>query len=139
MTNDPTNAALTWIVTTGGPSLATFQDYDTVTALLAGSANEVTNTNYARINLTDADLSAWSPDDTNNRIQLFLDLQTFANIAAGNTWHHLVIAYTPDTGTSTDADRIPITVSEILYNGSFVVPNGDDIFIDFSNGWVFAT
>ena len=52
--------------------------------MLAGPSAEVTNTNYARKTLTDADLVAWAPDDTNNWILLTLPLQTFVNIAAGS-------------------------------------------------------
>src|SRR5262245_46664284 len=48
--NGPTNSAFIMLVLalSGIEADATLKDYDTVAAILAGTTNEVTNTNYAR-------------------------------------------------------------------------------------------
>lgn len=139
--NDPTNSALIMLVlATGGDSLSILQDYDTVSTLLAGPSNEVTNTGYARKTLTDADLSAFSPDDTNNRILLTLPLQTFGtpNIAAGNVWDIVVVAYDPDTTGGTDTTLVPITAAELRIEGTAIPGVGQPIVVDYSGGWALA-
>jgi hypothetical protein len=128
-----------YVLATGGDPLATLADYDTLAAVLAGPSNEVTNTNYARKTLTDADLTAFTPDDTNNWILLTLPLQTFTTILAGNTWDIVGVAYDSDTTSGTDANVIPITFAEIRYQGTAIVPSGGNIVIDYSAGWVTAT
>jgi hypothetical protein len=138
--NDPTNSALIMLVlATGGDPLETLRDYDTVSAVLAGPSNEVTNGSYARKTLTDADLAAWTPDDVNNRVLLTLPVQTFATIAAGNSWDIVVVAYDNDTTSGTDANLIPIGFHELRFQGSPIVPDGNNIVVDFSAGWAQAT
>ena len=72
--NDPTNSALIIVaIDANGDTDATMKDRDDLAALLGGTANEVTNTNYARKVLTDADLAALpAPDDTNDRLSAIL-------------------------------------------------------------------
>lgn len=139
--NSPTNSALIFMVLESGSAggLSGLVDFDTFAAILAGGYTEVNNTNYARKTLTDADLSAWAPDDTNNRVVLTLPLQTFSSIAAGDTWDLGVWGYDPDTTGGTDSTVVPITGSELRFNGSAIVPAGDNILVDFSNGWIIAT
>lgn len=123
-TNDPTNSALIVLVlaTSGLESDATLMDVDTVAALVAGTTNEVTNTNYARKTLTDSDLSAFSPDDTNNRVDIDIADQTWTAVASGDGWSKLVIAYDGDTTGGTDANIIPLTAHDFV-----VTPDGSDI------------
>jgi hypothetical protein len=85
-----------------------------------------------------ADLAAWAPDDTNNRVLLVLPLQTWAAVTAGDNWEIVVVAYDNDTTGGTDANLIPITAGEIRENGTAVVPTGDPVVIDFSSGWIAA-
>lgn len=140
LTNDPASSALTLIVlASGSPGVNGLADFDTVAAILAGGYTEVTNTNYARENYTDADLSAWAPDDTNNRVLLTLPMWSSLNIAAGDVWDLAVVAYTPNTGTSTDTNRIPITASELRENGTALVPAASTMIVDFSGVWITAT
>lgn len=115
-------------------------DLDTVAAITAGGYTEVTNAGYARKTLTDADLAAWAPDDTNNRVLLVLPLQTFGspNVTAGDNWDLVVVAYDNDTTGGTDANLIPITAGEIRDGGTAIVPAGAPIIIDFSSGWIAA-
>jgi hypothetical protein len=123
--NDPANSALVLVaINNGGTSDATMQDYATLAALLgdAGVA-EVTNSGYSRKVLTDAELaSVPAPDNTNNRIELSLPAQTWATIGAGTAWTDLVVCYDPDTTTGTDADLIPLTLSDFV-----VTPSGADV------------
>lgn len=121
--NDPAASGLTIVAINTSAADAVLEDYDTLAALL-GDANtaEVTNTNYARIDLTDAELAAFAPDDTNNRVDLDIPDQTWTAIAAGDAWTDLVICYNPDVGTDVDANIIPLTQHDFA-----VTPDGSDI------------
>lgn len=122
--NDPANSALVIVVlaTSGLESDATLMDADTLAAVVAGTTNEVTNTNYARKVLTDADISAFAPDDTNNRVDLDIPDQTWTAVAAGDGWSKLVVCYDSDTTGGTDANIIPLTAHDFT-----VTPDGSDI------------
>lgn len=123
-TNDPANSALVIVVlaTSGLESDAVLMDMDTLAAVVAGTTNEVTNTNYARKVLTDADLSAFAADDTNNRVDLDIADQTWTAVAAGDGWSKLLVCYDNDTTGGTDANIIPLTAHDFV-----VTPDGSDI------------
>lgn len=123
-TNDPTNSALIILIlaTSGIESDATLKDVDTVTALVAGTTNEVTNSGYARKVLTDADIVAFAPDDANDRVDLDIPDQTWTGVAAGDGWNDLVVAYDNDTTGGTDANIVPMTMHDFV-----VTPDGSDI------------
>lgn len=108
-TNDPANAALIIVAINTTATDATLKDLDTLAAVL-GDVNtaEVTNTNYARKVLVDADLNALAPDDTNDRMDLDIADQTFADIVAGDAWTDLLICYDPDTTGGDDSAIIPL-------------------------------
>lgn len=139
--NDPTNSALIMMVLKSGSTDGVFglADFDTFSAITSGGYTEVTNTGYSRKTLTDASLSAFTVDDTNNRILLLLPIQTFTTISAGDIWDIVVVGYDNDTTSGTDANIVPITASEIRFNGSAITPAGDNIVIDYSAGWIMAT
>lgn len=122
--NDPTNSALVILIlaTSGIESDATLKDLDTVTALVAGTTNEVTNSGYARKVLTDADIVAFAPDDANDRVDLDIPDQTWTGVAAGDGWNDLVVAYDNDTIGGTDANIVPMTMHDFV-----VTPDGSDI------------
>jgi len=122
--NDPANSAFIVLVlaTTGIEADATLRDVDTVTALVAGTTNEVTNTGYARKTLTDADLVAFSPDDANDRVDLDVPDQTWTAVTAGDGWQDVVFAYDSDTTAGTDANVVPCTMHDFV-----VTPDGSDI------------
>lgn len=139
--NDPANSALIMAVLAeaGLESDAALKDKDTLAAVVAGTTNEVTNTNYARKVLTNVELSAYTVDDTSDRIVLFIPAQTFSTILAGDVWAKVVIAYDADTTAGTDSDIIPITAHDLILNGAYISPVGDAIGIDFSvDGFVIA-
>lgn len=121
--NDPANSALIIVVIeANGDTDATMRDRDDLAALLGGTANEVTNTNYARKVLTDADLAALSIDDTNDRIDLDIPDQTWTAVAAGTAWTDVLVCYDPDTTGGTDSAIIPLTCHDFA-----VTPDGSDI------------
>jgi len=122
-TNDGANSALIVVaVDANGETDANFRDFDDLAALLASTANEVTNTNYARKVLTDADLSAISVDDANDRFEVDIPDQTWTSISAGDAWTDLIICYDPDTTGGTDSSLIPLTLHDFA-----VTPDGSDI------------
>lgn len=139
-TNDPANSALILVVLaeSGLEADSVLKDKDDLAAVLSGSTNEVTNTGYSRKTLTDATLSAYTVDDTNDWILLTLPAQTFTTISAGNAWRKLLVCYDSDTTAGTDANIVPVTAHDLLINGAAVVPNGTDIVIDLSAGFVYA-
>lgn len=138
--NDPANSALILLVlaSSGLEADSVLRTYATVSALLAASNNEVTNTGYARITLTDASLSAYTVDTTNHTITLPLSNQTFTTISAGDSWRKLVVAYDSDTTSGTDANLIPVCHLDLLIDGVAVVPNGNNIILSFPNGLLIS-
>lgn len=122
--SDPTNAALVIVVIdANGDTDATMRDRDDLAALLGGTANEVTNTNYARKVLTDSDLAALpAPDDGNDRYDIDIPDQTWTTIAAGDAWTDLLVCYDSDTTGGTDSGIIPLTCHDFA-----VTPDGSDI------------
>lgn len=139
--NDPANSALIMMVLKTGSvgGINGLVDLDTFAAITSGGYTEVANTGYARKVLTDTELAAWAPDDTNNRVLLTLPLQTFSTITAGDNWDIVVVGYDSDTTGGTDANIVPISASELRVNGTAMVPAGDNLVIDYSSGWAMAT
>lgn len=121
--NDPANSALIIVaIDANGDTDATMIDRDDLSTLLAGTANEVTNSGYARKTLTDADLAAITPDDTNDRMDIDIADQTWSAVAAGTAWTDLLICYDPDTTTGTDTTLVPLTCHDFA-----ITPDGSDI------------
>lgn len=121
--NDPANSALLVVaIDANGETDANLKDADTLAAVLALLANEVTNTNYARKVLADADLTAFAPDDANDRVDLDIPDQTWTAVAAGDSWTDLLVCYDSDTTAGTDANIVPLTQHDFA-----VTPDGTDI------------
>lgn len=124
--NDPANSALIILLlaSTGIEADSVLRDLDTITALVAGTTNEATNTGYARKTLTDADLTAFAPDDANDRVDLDIPDQTWTGVANDGTGAigDLVVAYDSDTTGGTDANIVPCTLHDFA-----VTPDGSDI------------
>jgi hypothetical protein len=122
--NDPANAALIIAVlaAAGIEADGVLQDKDDLAAVVAGTTNEVTNTGYARKTLTDSDLVAFAPDDTNDRVDLDIPDQTWTSVASGDGWNDMLVCYDSDTGAGTDADIVPCTQHDFV-----VTPDGSDI------------
>lgn len=123
-TNDPANSALIIIVWNSTATDAVIKDLDTVAAIEADvNTAEVTNAGYARKTLTDADIVAFAPDDTNDRVDLDIPDQAWTAVAAaGGAWTDLGVNYDNDTTVGTDANIVPGTWHDFV-----VTPNGGDI------------
>ncbi len=122
--NDPANSALVVAIlaTSGIESDAVLKDKDDLAAVVAGATNEVTNTNYARKILTDSDIAAFAPDDSNDRVDLDIPDQTWTGVAAGDGWNDFLVCYDSDTTGGTDADIVPGTMHDFV-----LTPDGSDI------------
>lgn len=122
--NDPANSALVIVVIdANGDTDATMRDRETLAALLGGTANEVTNTNYARKVLTDTELAALpAPDHANDRYDIDLPDQTWSAVLAGTAWTDILVCYDNDTTGGTDSNIIPLTCHDFA-----VTPDGSDI------------
>lgn len=119
--NDPATAELYVIAWAAGDTDDAIKDADTVAAIEAlASTAEATNSGYARKVLTDADLVAFTPDDTNNRVDLDIPDQTWTAVAAGSNWTDLGIAYGLNGGA--DSAKVPLTWHDFV-----VTPSGADI------------
>jgi hypothetical protein len=122
--NDPSTATMKILLlaSSGIEADDTLNNADTISALVAGTTNESTNTGYARKSLTDADITAFSPDDTNNRVDLDIPDQTWTGVANDGTGAigDLVTSYDPNA--SADTSIIPLTLHDFA-----VTPDGSDI------------
>ena len=88
--SDPTNAVFTLMVLAAGhPADETLRSAATFAAILL-EAEEVTNTGYARITLSDADLSALVVDSTNHTTTIPFPTQSWTGVSAGDTWSCLL-------------------------------------------------
>lgn len=132
--NDPANSALIIVlIDANGDTDATMRDRDDLSALLGGTANEVTNTNYARKVLTDSDITAFSPDDVNDRVDLDVPDQTWPNVGPGTPWTDVLMCYDPDTTTGTDSTIVPMTCHDFA-----VTPDGSSITMQVPSGFFRA-
>lgn len=121
-TNNPANSALIVVpVDVAAVTDATIKDFDTLAAILAGGVTERTATGWNRKTLTDTELTAWSPDDTNDRVDLDIPDLTWTAVTAGAVTD-LIICYDGDTTGGTDANIIPLTQHDFS-----ISPDGSDV------------
>ena len=121
--NDPAASGILVVAIDTATADGTLQDLDTLAAVLAdGGTAEVTNTNSARKELTDADVTAGGVDVSADRYDADLPDQTWTAVAAGDSWTDLVICYDSDTAAGDDTNIIPLTQHDFA-----VTPNGGDI------------
>jgi hypothetical protein len=126
--SDPTNAAIILVPLSASGSEAEAQDYDDLSAVLGGTANEQTSGGWVRKTLTDSDLSAIAVDDTNNRFPASLPQVTWTAPSAGNDTTGLLVCYDSDTTGGTDANIVPISHHDFVVtaDGNNVVLNAGD-------------
>lgn len=122
--NDPANSALVIVpVDVGAVTDATLRDFDTLAAILGGGVTERTTNGWTRKTLTDVDLAAFAPDDTNDRVDVDIPDQTWTAVAlAGGATTDLIICYDNDTTAGTDANLIPLTLHDFP-----ITPDGSDV------------
>jgi len=122
-TSDPSTARLRIIAILTSGTDADLRDRDTLSGLLAISGTmEVTNSGYARKTLAAADLTAFAPDDVNDRVDLDIPDQTWTAIVAGTAWTDLIIGYDPGNVSPNDDGIVPLTLHDFA-----VTPDGSDI------------
>src|SRR5688572_24774996 len=124
--NDPANSAIiiALLAASGIESDAVLKDKDDFAALVSGATNEATNTGYARKTLTDSDITAFAPDDTNDRVDLDIPDQTWTALANDGTGAigDLVTNYDNDTTGGADSAIVPMTLHDFP-----VTPDGSDV------------
>jgi hypothetical protein len=126
---DPAASRLYAIPLSSTPSQATGEDVDDFAALITAGAVEATTNGWARITLAAADLTATTPDDTNNRMPAdSIDL-AFGSPTAGTNTVAVVYCYAA-VATPTNAQLIPITHHDfaITADGSAVTGTVTDFF-----------
>lgn len=107
------------IETSGIETDATLKDYDTLSALLAGTSNEQSTMGRKTLTSTDVTITV---DDTNDRVDIDLSDITWTG-ATGNAISALVVVYCPDGVTpGADTTFIPLTKHDFV-----VTPDGSDI------------
>lgn len=140
--NDPANSALVIaVLATTAEATSLLRTYATLATLLAANP-EVTNGDYARKTLTDADLANYTVDTTNHQITLEIPLLTWSaggGPDAGDSWDYAVVCYDSDTTGGTDANIVPISFHELRIGGFAIVPNGSPIVVDLTAGFVRAS
>lgn len=126
--NDPANSAIILVPLSASGTEAEGQDYDDLTAVLGGTANEQT-TSWTRKTLTDADLSAIAVDDTNNRFPATIPSVTWTAPSTGNNTTGLLVCYDSDTTAGTDANILPICHLDmaVTADGNDVIVNAGDV------------
>ena len=105
----------------------TLNNYDTVSALLAGTTNA--QTTMGRKDVVAAGLTL-TVDDSGNLFKVEMADQTWT-AATGNAVSDLLIAYDP-TGSSADTALIPLTFHDFS-----VTPDGSDIVADVGANGIY--
>lgn len=132
--NDPANSIFVLLVlaTSGIETDAVLIDKDDIAALVSGTTNEVTNTNYARKTIDNTGSITVTYDDTNDRVDVDLPDQTWTAVAAGDGFNDAVFAYDSDSTAGTDANIIPMTQHDFV-----VTPDGSDITVQLNAAGFF--
>lgn len=127
--NDPSPSAIILIPLSASGTEAEGQDYDTVAAVLGGTADEQTHASWGRKTLTDSDLSGIAVDDTNNRFPASIPQVTWSGPTTGNNTTGLLVAYDADTGAGSDSNLIPLVHLDMVVtaDGNAVTINAGDI------------
>ncbi len=110
---------------------ATLKDYTTLSALLAASNDEATNTGYARKSITSVTITT---DNTNDWVNVDIADQTWSAVGVtGGGWGKLILCYDGDTGSGTDANIAPLLAFDFV-----VVPDGSsDITAVFNASGIY--
>lgn len=123
--NDGANSALVVCLFQVIEADATIIDYDDLATLIAAAGNtEATFTNYARKVLTDAELTAATLDDANDRYDADMPNQVWSSAGGtvDNSLAKLIVGFDNDTTAGTDTNIIPIAAYDFV-----VSTNGGDL------------
>lgn len=132
--NDPTNSVFVILVlaTSGIETDAVLRDKDDVAALVSGTTNEVTNTNYARKSIDNTGSITVTYDDTNDRVDVDLPDQTWTAVAAGDGFNDAVFCYDSDSTGGADSAIVVMTLHDFV-----VTPDGSDITMQLNSAGFF--
>lgn len=122
--NDPSTSAIILVPLAVGDTAGNLQDLDTLSAVLATTPDEA-GASWGRKTLTDSDLSAPAPDDSNDRYPATLPQVTWTAPTTGQNTVALLVCYDANTGSGTDADIIPIS-----YHDFAVTADGNDVVLN---------
>jgi len=134
--NDPANSAIIAILLKVTEADAALMDHEEIDALLTAAGNtEADFASYARIVLSDTDVSEPAPDHTNNWQASDLDADpTWANATTGQNIVRLIFAYDDDTTGGDDTNLIPLT-----YHDFVATTDGNDLVAQINvAGWYRA-
>ncbi len=134
--NDPAAGVYQIVLASGAATDATLQDLDTLAAVLADpGVTEATFTNYTRKTVTDTDITFPGPDDANNRYDVTIPDQVWAQAGGttDNTLTRLFVCYDA-SGTGPDSAIIPVAFHDFA-----VTTNGGDLTADFGAVWYRAS
>lgn len=121
---DGANIQILVLATAGIEADDTLNNADTVTALVSGTTNEVTNGGYARKSIANGSITL-TVDDTANTVTVDVADQTWTGIAAGDGWNDAVVC--EDVGGA-DGTRVPLTQHDFV-----LTPDGSDITATIAN------
>lgn len=122
--NDPANSAIVLVPLAVGDTELNLQDLDDLASVLATTPNEA-GASWGRKVLTDAQLGAVSPDDTNNRFPATLPDVTWTAPVVGQDTVALLVCYDPDSTAGTDSSIIPLT-----YHAFIATADGNDVVLN---------
>jgi hypothetical protein len=127
--NDPANSAIILVPLSATDTEANLQDMDDLATVIAAAPNEAGGS-WGRKTLTDVELAAIAPDDTNNRMPATLPQVTWTAPTAAQNTVGLLICYDGDTTAGTDANIIPLVHCDFVVtaDGNDVVLNAGDCY-----------
>lgn len=123
--NDPANSAIVLVPMTTIGTEAQGQDIVDLASLEADvNFAERTTGGWVRKVLTDVDLAAPAPDNTNNRYPATLPQVTWTTPLTGNNTAGLAVCYDNDTAAGTDSNIEVLTVHDFV-----VTTDGNDVVL----------
>ena len=132
LANDPANSAFVVVVLKGGETQGNMQDADTLAAVIATAADEVTGAGWDRKTLDQASTLAVVTDDGNDRKNVKIGDQQWTPAAAADDSTGFVVCYDPDTTGGTDANLVPL-----LHEDFAVATDGNQVTYDEAAEGIF--
>lgn len=114
----------------GMVSDATLKDYDSVAAVFAGATDEASFSNYARKTLTGVSVTV---NDTTDTVSIDADDVTWSAATSGQALAKLIIAYVPNTGSSSDSDLVPLFADDFS-----VTTDGNTLVYQVASGGFYS-
>lgn len=109
---------------------ATLKDLDSVAAVFAGATDEANFANYARKTLTGVTVTV---NDSTDTVSIDADDITWTTATSGQGLGKLLIAYVPNTSTSTDSDLVPLFADDFV-----VTTDGNTLIYQVASGGFYS-